>query len=135
MPKDADGLSPRHRKFVDAYLLDPHGARAAIAAGYSKNGADSRASQLLVLVKIRKVIDKARADAAAKSTVDLDLSLEGHLRRLARLGQLAIDSGDLKSAVLAEATIGKHSGAAVITKRHEMAGAGGGPVTIVHRSE
>lgn len=72
-------LNARQRAFVAAYLKDPNATKAAIAAGYSKNGAASKGSQLYRNVKIRAAIDAALNRVGVTSEVVL-----GELLRLAR---------------------------------------------------
>jgi hypothetical protein len=61
MPKPTkskrDELTFQQRKFETAYLKSGVGRNAAIEAGYSKKSADSMASQLLKLPKIKKAIE------------------------------------------------------------------------------
>lgn len=56
-----DELTFQQRKFVNEYLKHGIGRNAAISAGYSEKSADSMASQLLKLPKIKKAI-KAKED-------------------------------------------------------------------------
>jgi hypothetical protein len=60
-------LLPREREFVAHYLeTGLNGAEAARRAGYSKNGARQRASELLARRDIRRVLDEATARAGVK---------------------------------------------------------------------
>jgi phage terminase small subunit len=54
-------------RFIREYLADPerNGKQAAIRAGYSPRTAESQASRLLRSVKVRAVLDRADAKAAA----------------------------------------------------------------------
>lgn len=61
------GLNGRQKKFVNAYLKEPNGTKAAISAGYSKNGAEVQAHGLLRNPKIKAEIDKAQAKASEKA--------------------------------------------------------------------
>jgi phage terminase small subunit len=67
-------LSLRERRFVDAFLgtCAGNGTRAAIVAGYSRNGADVQAVRLLGKARVRNVIEArtARASAASIATAD-----------------------------------------------------------------
>ena len=60
-------LSNRQRAFINEYLRDFNGTRAAIRAGYSENGARVRGSELLSNSNIAAEI-KARIDEQAMSS-------------------------------------------------------------------
>lgn len=47
VPKKGHGISLRHQRFCDEYLIDLHGARAAIRAGYKEKDAAITAARLL----------------------------------------------------------------------------------------
>jgi len=50
-------LNAKQKKFCDEYLIDFNGARAAIAAGYSKDNAKQQAYENLTKPYLRKYID------------------------------------------------------------------------------
>ena len=52
----------RQRRFVEEYLVDFCGTRAAIRAGYSPATANEQASRLLANVNIRSLIDERKKD-------------------------------------------------------------------------
>lgn len=54
--KDADGLTPRQRAFVNAYLREPNATQAAIAAGYAAGSAGVTGHRLLNNAKIANVL-------------------------------------------------------------------------------
>jgi phage terminase small subunit len=56
-------LTPKQRAFVDAYLIDSNGKKAAIAAGYSPGSAAVEASRLLKHAKVAAEIANRRAPA------------------------------------------------------------------------
>lgn len=58
--------SLRQEMFAREYVIDLNGRRAAIAAGYSEKGADVRASNLLNISRVRKLIDNLNAKRASK---------------------------------------------------------------------
>lgn len=62
-------LTEKQRLFVRAYLLDGNGKKAAIAAGYSPNGAEVAASRLLSQVKVQEALAEARLQLVAVSGV------------------------------------------------------------------
>src|ERR1700719_1347083 len=71
----------RWKLFAHEYLVDLNGSRAAIAAGYSENGAHVRASELLRNRKVQELIEKLTVERVKK----VDLSDERVLRELCRL--------------------------------------------------
>jgi hypothetical protein len=92
----------RHERFVEAFLRDPNGARAARDAGYSERSAKTIARDLLKRPDIRAAIDEGRA--RYKETLGLDAHyVMATLKRTA-------DNGDSSSAVRAAELIGKHLG-------------------------
>lgn len=76
-----DKLSPQYRRFVDEYLVDYKGSRAATRAGFSKKTARSQASRLLT----RDDIQAALAEKAKKIELKLELTAERVLLELARI--------------------------------------------------
>ena len=69
----------RYELFAKEYVLDLNGTRAAIAAGYSEKGADSKASQLLGNVKVQALIQ----ELTERRMKGLDLSADKLLEELA----------------------------------------------------
>jgi len=75
-------LTPRQERFVSEYLLDLNGGRAAIRAGYSPNGADQRASELLRIEKVKAAVERALARRVSRIRIRQDDVLR-ELKRLA----------------------------------------------------
>lgn len=73
-------MNPRQLAFAQAYLLNPNGKQAAIAAGFSPKTAESQASRLLRNVKVRAWLDNAIAARAARVEVKADDVLRELLR-------------------------------------------------------
>lgn len=68
-----DKLAPKQRRFVKEYIANGcNGKKAAISAGYSKNTAESQASRMLTIVKVKNAIEKEQAKLETK----LDYSRE-----------------------------------------------------------
>ena len=68
-----DKLAPKQRRFVKEYIANGcNGKKAAISAGYSKNTAESQASRMLTIVKVKNAIAKEQA----KLETRLDYSRE-----------------------------------------------------------
>lgn len=57
-------LTPKQQRFVEEYVVDHNGTRAAIAAGYGEAGADSYAAQLRAKPNIRAAIADREAHIA-----------------------------------------------------------------------
>lgn len=72
----------REEIFAREYLTDLNGTRAAIAAGYSENGADVTASRLLDRARVKKRVEKA----LEKRLEGLGITADNVLGELAKLG-------------------------------------------------
>lgn len=72
LPEDADGLSPKHRRFVIEYLVDQNGKAAAIRAGYSPVSAESTASVILSDPKVRATVDAALEQRAKEAGASVE---------------------------------------------------------------
>jgi phage terminase small subunit len=59
--EDEDDLSPRRQRFVDEYVKDFNGSRAARDAGFSPDSASQIAYELLRLPVVRSAVRKAKA--------------------------------------------------------------------------
>lgn len=59
-------LEPRQERFVQEYMIDLNGTKAAIRAGYSEKGASVRGSDLLANINIQTLISKKRQEAEQK---------------------------------------------------------------------
>lgn len=79
-PIDAPRLAPRHRRFVDEYLVDLNAKDAAIRAGYTPARASAVAARLLRRPAIAAAIDKARALRSQGMSVTADRVLEEYAR-------------------------------------------------------
>lgn len=91
------GLSHRHQRFVDEYIVDLNGTEAAIRAGYSAKSARAQASQLLALPDVQAAVTEAQASRRERTKIDADWVL----RRLADeadadLADLYDENGALK---------------------------------------
>jgi phage terminase small subunit len=65
-------LSARHKKFCEEYLKDLNATQAYIRVGYSKNGADVSACQLLRNPKVKAYIEEKLAKQSERLEVDAD---------------------------------------------------------------
>lgn len=75
-------LTAKQSRFVEAYLIDPNGTKAALAAGYSATGAAVEASRLLSNPKVTAELDRRRSILSVKSGV----TPERIMAELAKIG-------------------------------------------------
>lgn len=91
------GLTHRHQRFVDEYLIDLNGTEAAIRAGYSAKSAKAQAHQLLSRPDVQAAVSDAQASRSERTKVTADTVLQ-HLdaARTADLADLYDDDGNLR---------------------------------------
>lgn len=65
-------MTPKQSRFVDEYLVDLNGARAARRAGYAERSAATQAYSLLQNKTIAAAIAKAQVDRAARTGITSD---------------------------------------------------------------
>lgn len=65
-------LTPKQTRFVQEYLVDANGTRAAIRAGYSARTANEQASRLLANVSVRRALDMIMAERSQRTQVTQD---------------------------------------------------------------
>ena len=134
MPRDADGLTPRQRRFVEEYLKDLNATQAATRAGYKGNEATVGpvACKLLKLHKVAQVIAQAQAKHAEETGTTVDWVLaalkenaERGLQRIPVLDAAGKETGEWRweggVANKALELIGKHRG--MFTEKVEHSGA------------
>lgn len=78
-PKDR---SAKLAKFVEVYLTTQNATQAAIAAGYSKNGAAVTGSRLLRTANVKQII----SEHASKAIEKIDISAERVLSEIFEVG-------------------------------------------------
>ena len=114
-------LKPRHRRFVEEYLIDLNGTQAAIRAGYSPKGADVTAVRLLANARIAAEVAKAQALRSRRTGISQDRVVRelariamGDLRRLVRWGEGGVhlvpsaELADDDVAMIAEVSATEH---------------------------
>lgn len=74
--KDNSPLNLRETVFVDEYLIDENGTRAAIAAGYGKAGAHVQASRMLDRPKILTAIRQRRDQRMQRCEISQDRTIQ-----------------------------------------------------------
>ena len=75
-------LTPKQAAFIEAYLVDPNGTKAAIAAGYAPRSAAVTASRLLTVAKVVDELDRRRKLLAVRSGITPEMVVA----ELARIG-------------------------------------------------
>lgn len=91
-------LSPRVARFVEEYLVDGNGTRAAKVAGYSAHSAAITASKLLKKPRVAKALEAARAEQSERTRVRADdVLLELQRLALVDVTQAYDASGNLKA--------------------------------------
>lgn len=95
--KELEKLEPRQQRFVQEYLKEPNGKKAAIKAGYSPNSAQEQSSRLLSKGKVKEAVEAERDRTARK----FNLSRERVMAEYARIAffdmrQAYHESGALK---------------------------------------
>lgn len=82
-PRDPDVMTVKEQRFVELYLANPIGAKAARGAGYPAKQAKAMAYQLLhETPRVMKAIEEGRARLAEKAQLSAERVLE-ELRRVA----------------------------------------------------
>lgn len=82
----AGELTPRQSRFVDEYLIDLNGKKAAIRAGYAERSAEGTASRLLSNAKVQASLEKRQQERSRRTQVDADYVLH----RLTEIDQLDV---------------------------------------------
>jgi phage terminase small subunit len=107
-------LSLRQQAFVDAYLKDPNGTTAAVAAGYSPKAAAQQSWSLLRNPKIQAALAEKTAKSAAVAVVDAAWVLQ----EAKATYQDAKSAGQYAAATKCLELIGRHL--AMFTDNHRI---------------
>lgn len=98
-------LPPRTLRFIDEYILEPNGTRAATLAGYSPHTAEEQASRLLSNVRVRREVEAKRQRLAARTEITQN-EIAGYLRRDATVGDPTEPNSARVQAALGLAKLG-----------------------------
>lgn len=98
-------LTPKQARFVEEYLKDMNATQACIRAGYSKHTSNEQGSRLLANVKVKEVVEKAKAKRSKRVIADADYVVKG----LAREAE-DMENGNSASRVSALSWLGRHNG-------------------------
>ncbi len=100
------GLTPKQAAFIEEYLVDGNGTRAAIAAGYSKHSARTAASD-----NLRKpYIAEAIAEAQQARSERTEFTADDVVRKLISFANDEQDDALAKDRVRCLELLGKHLG-------------------------
>jgi phage terminase small subunit len=75
-------LKPQHARFVEEYLIDLNGQKAATRAGYKEANARKQASALLTKKDIRAAVDAGKAEISKRIRINQDEVI----RQLVKIG-------------------------------------------------
>jgi phage terminase small subunit len=65
-------LTPRQKQFIDEYMIDFNGTKAAIRAGYKANSANEQASALLAKPNIKALVEARKAELSSKTQLSAE---------------------------------------------------------------
>lgn len=69
-------LTDKQQSFCCEYMIDKNGTQAAIRAGYSKNGADVTASQLLANTKVYARVKELQDEQETRTEITADFVIQ-----------------------------------------------------------
>lgn len=129
-------FTEKQKRFIQEYLIDFNGTKAAQRAGYSEKTAYSSASNLLNLPKVRKAITKAQEENSNNWIVNVNWVLSQYLRVFDKCMQnepvmewdneqkALVESGEYKfdsrGALTALDKIGNHVGFDAVQKQKDQ---------------
>jgi phage terminase small subunit len=112
--KNIHELTDRQERFVQEYLIDLNGTKAAIRAGYAPDSAEVTASRLLRKAKVAEAVQRGKAARAAATQITAAKVVEN----IQRLSDKAEEAGQLSVAMKGQELLGKHC--AAFTERLEV---------------
>jgi phage terminase small subunit len=104
MNKKKAKLTAKQKAFVQEYLVDLNGKRAAIRAGYSKKTASVIAAQCLTKVNVQEALAKAQAKRQERTSISQDTVL----KNIVRIGDKAESADKYSDALKAQEMLAKH---------------------------
>jgi phage terminase small subunit len=124
MPRTNTKLSAKESIFIDEYLIDKNGSRAARAAGYSEANARATAHLMLKKPRIQTAIQAALDEQKKRTLIEADQVLKD----IERIAGKAEAAGEFNAALKGKELLGKHY--KLFTEKHEHGGIGGGPLVM-----
>lgn len=116
------GLNLKQIKFIEAYLVEMHAAKAAIEAGYSKRSASTIGHMLLKKANVQAEIERRRSISAEKAQITVDRVLAEYARiGFANMGDFMTWDDEVGTALVSSKKLPEDKKAAVqkikVTKR------------------
>ena len=102
-------LTSKQERFVEEYLVDFNATKAAIRAGYSKNGAGIQGFYLLRNIKIMKRLAHKKAELAKRSALTVDMVVD-ELKKIAFRPEMEKDTAKIKALELLAKYLGMFEG-------------------------
>jgi phage terminase small subunit len=127
-------MTPRQQRFVDEYLIDLNGTRAATRAGYGIAGAKACGTRLLRWPEIAAALDTAMAARALRTGITRERVLEEYARIAFAEPRLLKEWGPAGIALKDAVALSDASAALIAAIEYERprAGGGGGLRIAVH---
>jgi phage terminase small subunit len=107
-------MTPKHARFCAEYLVDLNATKAAVRAGYSKNGANVTASQIMKRPEVKAEIERLQQERMAR----VERTQDDVLRELWKIAQQ--DDVTEATKVRALELYGKHLGMFVEKHEHDV---------------
>lgn len=104
MPKTAEGLTPKQKRFVEEYLIDLNATQAAIRAGYSEKTAGQIGAEYLK----KPHIGQAVAHGIMKASEKAEVSVQDVINGLAREAHYYGEGSTQSARVSAWGLLGKY---------------------------
>lgn len=119
-------LTAKQERFVSEYMGNGnHGTKAALAAGYSPQSAETQASQLLKKTQVRAEVAKRQAVIAERANVDAEYVLTQAVKLHERCMEEPFDAA---GALRALELIGKHVNVQAFRQKVEPKGEDGSSI-------
>jgi phage terminase small subunit len=122
MRTQKNALTDKQIRFLDEYLVDSCGTKAAVRAGYAPGGANPTAARILVRPAAQVYLAERRRELRDRTLVDAASVIQS----LLDIRHAAMSRGELHAAIRANELLGKHLG--LFSDRVELSGPSGGPI-------
>ena len=90
-------ITAKQQRFIEEYVVDLCGTKAAIRAGYAEDFAQQQASQMLRKPHIKAEIEKLKEDIAIKSMITREMVIQGLIDEAKYLGEGSSHSARVSS--------------------------------------
>src|SRR5574343_1427128 len=120
-------MTPRQARFVEEYLIDLNGTRAAIRAGYSEKTANEQATRVLAKAHIQEAVQLKQRERSARTGVTADRVIK-ELARIAFADPRKVMTWGPGGVVLRESTELSDDDAALVAEVSETRSENGGSI-------